>query len=220
MTRLTRRQRLTRLAAPVALATGVLALALAACALPADDAYRPIDGDLPFGLANTTTTSTTTTTLPEATTTTVQPTTTTAPTTEKIDVYFVAGSALEPVEREAPPNVTPAQVLSLLQTPPGPDETGLRTSIPAGAISGATVSKGKATVDLAASALSQAGNEQLFQIAQIVLTLTGRPNVGQVEFRVPGPTGAPVLQQVPRGNGALAPLVFREDYLNLVAPSA
>jgi spore germination protein GerM len=211
---------LVRTGVAVSLAGVVLALTLAACALPSDDAYRPIEGDLPFGLADTTTTSTTTTTLPEATTTTVQPTTTTAPTTEMVDVYFVAGSSLEPVEREGPPDVTLAQVLSLLQTPPGPDETGLRTSIPSGAISGATVARGKATVDLTPSALSQAGNEQLFQIAQIVLTLTGRPGIGQVDFRVPGPGGVLAPTNVPRGNGALAPVVTREDYLNLVSPSA
>lgn len=193
-------------------------LVVPGCGLPTDDSYRPIEAaDLPFGLADTTTTSTTTTTLPPATTTTVLPTTTTAPTTEPVNVYFVTGNFLRPVVRQSSQPVTPLQALSLLQSEP--PSSGLRTSIPAGALVAVTVARGKATVDLAPVALEvPQGQEQWFQFGQIVLSLTDLPGVGQVEFRVPGADGVPVVIQVPKGTGELAPLVTREDYVNLLAP--
>ncbi len=202
-----------------AASTFLAVLALSGCGLPTDDTYQPIDpGDLPFGLADTTTTSTTTTTIAPATTTTLLPTTTTAPTTEPVNVYFVAGNLLRPVVRQAKKPVTPLQALSLLQAePPG---AGLRTSIPAGALVAVTVAGGKATVDLAPAALEQQqGQEQWFEFGQIVLTLTDLRGIGQVEFRVPGPDGLPTLIQVPKGTGEFAPVVSRDDYLNLLAPA-
>ena len=202
------------------LAVGLLtgAAFLAGCGMPTDDAYRPIPAaNLPFGLADTTTTSTTTTTLPPATTTTtIQPTTTTAPTSAPVQVYYVAGTVLKPVERQAPLPVTPSGVLTLLQAGPSVTEGGLRTSIPAGALQAVTVTGGKATVDLAATSLDQPGQEQLFAFAQIVATLTRLPGIGQVEFRLPGPDGVPAVVPVLRAAGDTATVVSRDDYANLL----
>jgi spore germination protein GerM len=189
---------------------------LAGCGLPTDDTYKPISqDDLPFGLADTTTTSTTSTTVPPATTTTSIPSPTTTVPTEQVKLYFVAGNALRSVAVSDTPPVSPRRSLELLHSGPPPD-LGLRTSIPAGAIVAVSVAGGRATVDLAAPALEPLGQEQLFEFGQIVLTLTDRPGIGQVEFRSPGPDGTPTLIAVPKGTGELVPIVSRDDYVNLL----
>lgn len=209
--------------APLVLARLGLALAvvlLAGCGLPTDDAYKPIgQGDLPFGLADTTTTTTTSTTLAPATTTTSLPRPTTTVATEPVTLYFVAGNVLQSTVVPDRPPVTPKRALELLQAGPPPDQA-LRTSIPAGALVAVTVAGGRATVDLSAAALEPLGEEQLFLLGQIVLTLTDRPGIGQVEFRVPGADGLPAAINVPKGTGELVPFVSRDDYINLLAPPA
>lgn len=191
---------------------------LASCGMPTDDAYKPISAaDLPFGLADTTTTSTTTTTLPPATTTTtILPTTTTAPTTAPVQVYFVAGTVLRPVTRQASLPVTPPGVLTLLQAGPAVTDSGLRSSIPPESLVAVRVSGGKATVDLAPASLDQPGQEQLFAFAQIVATLTRLPGIGQVEFNLLDASGNRTVIQALRGTGDTAAVVSRDDYANLL----
>lgn len=191
---------------------------LASCGMPTDDTYKPISAaDLRFGLADTTTTSTTTTTLPPATTTTtIVPTTTTAPNTAPVQVYFVAGTVLRPVTREAGLPVTPPGVLTLLQAGPAVTDLGLRSSILPESLVAVRVRGGKATVDLSPAALDQTGQEQLFAFAQIVATLTHLPGIGQVEFNVLDAGGNRTPLSVLRGTGDTATVVSRDDYANLL----
>jgi hypothetical protein len=112
--------------------------------------------------------------------------------------------------------VTPASVLTLLQTGPDVIDAGLRTSIPAGALQAVNVSGGKATVDLAPGSLDQPGEEQLFAFAQIVATLTRLPGIGQVEFRLPDASGTLAVVNALRGTGESVPVVSRDDYANLL----
>jgi len=78
-----------------------------------------------------------------------------------------------------------------------------------------TVERGLATVDTDESLLSEISPiDQPLAIAQIVLTLTSRPGIGQVNFLV---NGEP--QAVPRGGGELAPAdqpVAYDDYATLL----
>jgi len=180
-------------------------LVLAACGLPNDGAYTPIQADaLPAGISDTTTTSTTTTTVPLATTTTAPQATTTTSTipTESVSLYYVINGRLQPVPRSLALPVAPLAALTELQK--GPEErdqpAGLRSAVPAGSIVNVGVSAGVATVDLAPVFVQlTTGTEQLpvpnvdqpLAFGQIVLTLTSMPGIGQVRFTVGGqPQGA------------------------------
>ncbi len=202
-------------AAP-ALGAAVLAgAALASCGLPADKAFKPLDRT---GLTETTTTSTTTTTIavPEPTTTVVVTTTRVKP-SEPVNLYFVSGNQLVPVVRPVRKGATLADVLALLQMPP-PADAKLRSALPAGAFVGVNLVRGLATVDVSRAVVDAtvAPQEQILDFAQIVLTLTARPGVGQVQFRAPGPNGQLAPIPVPRGRGDLAPVVTRDDYASMV----
>jgi hypothetical protein len=146
--------------------------------------------------------------------------TTTLPATEPVTVYFVNGSQLTPVVRNAPIPTSPQQALVLLQANVLPsDPAGLRSSLLPGALSHISVANGKATVDLLPAALAAAGQEQVLQFGQIVLTLTNQRGIGQVEFRAPGPDGTLAVIPVPRDTGELKPLMSREDYQSLIEPA-
>ena len=113
--------------------------------------------------------------------------------------------------------MTPPGVLTLLQAGPSVTEGGLRTVDPGRCPPGRRRSPGgKATVDLAPTSLDQPGQEQLFAFAQIVVTLTRLPGIGQVEFRLPGPDGLPAVIPVLRASGDTATVVSRDDYANLL----
>jgi spore germination protein GerM len=179
------------------------ALVLAACGLPNDDKYTPIQpDDVPFSIAETTTTSTTTTTVPPATTTTMPEATTTTIPSQAVSLFFVLNGRLQPVARPFPLPVTPQNVVDKLEAGPLEQDLppGLRSVVPANSIGVVTVSAGVATVDLSPAFVQPTTGtdqapvpnvDQPLAFGEIVLTLTSLPGVGQVRFTVAGqPQGA------------------------------
>ena len=75
--------------------------------------------------------------------------------------------------------------------------------------------RGVAQVDLAAEFAELGSDRQLLAIAQLVLTLTSRPGVGQVAFTL---DTAPI--DVPRADGTItSDPVTRADYASMLAGS-
>jgi hypothetical protein len=191
-----RRRRYRRL---VAIGTVVFAavapLSIAACSLTADDSFEFIPADeIPAGLDQTTTTTTTTTTTIPATPTvepTLPTTTVTSPVqTAPVEIYFVIG--LEQLQRQTLQlsfPVEPLQVLAQLEDGPPPDQSsvGLRTALRTNLTNGFENTDGVATIDLRGSVLNRTTpRDQNLAIAQLVLTVTRLPGVGQVRFTLDG----------------------------------
>lgn len=204
---------MTRSAAPIrVLRAAVLAAAvttagtagLAGCGIPGeDDAHVINDDDLPFGLAAD---ATTTTQLlsgaydPDAASTTVV-------------LYFPGeGGALVRVPHELSTPYTLQDVVDALSSDSGvAAAAGLRTALRPDDVGGVSVKQGVATLELDTGFLDLPFGEQRVAVAQLVLTLTQQPGVGQTEF-VTG--GEPA--QVPRGNGSMARAVSRDDYIEML----
>jgi len=201
----------------VVLAGTALTAALAVgCGVPSDKAYEPIgNGDIPFGLADSTTTSTTvasttTTTRPEATTTTLL--------SDPVNLYFVEGSRLTPVVRVLARPVLPQEVLDELQQGPQEDDLpdGVRSALLNDMLVRVALVGGTAQVDLARNVVDLTGTEQVLAFAQVVATLTERPGIGRVAFTI---AGTPVIP--PRGDGSLGTAsVACDDYLALLPADA
>lgn len=206
-TKHTRRARHT-----IRVVASVASLLLAACGPSTEDSAAPLRG-VPGELTAPTTTSTTTTS------TSIAPTATTVVETESVLLHYILGESIITVLRDLPRDPKPQAVLeSLLAGYPtsafGPD---VRSAIPRNLETTVTIERGLATVDVAGSLLTEISPiDQPLAIAQIVLTLTSRPGIGQVEFRVDGEP-----QAVPRGGGELAradePVAY-DDYAMLVSP--
>lgn len=195
-----------------AVAAMILAVVFGACGPRTQDDAAPLRG-VPDELTAPTTTSTTTTS------TSVVPTVTTVVETESILLHFILGESITTVMRKVPRNPDAQAVLeSLLAGFPssnfGPD---IRSAIPRDLKATVTIERGLATVDVEGSLLTEISPiDQPLAIAQIVLTLTSRPGIGQVEFRVDGDP-----QAVPRGGGELASAdetVAYDDYAMLMSP--
>lgn len=202
---------------------------LAACGVPGSGNFQRVD--LPADLSETT--STTSTTLPPRTTprtssapeTVASTSTTEAPTTSTnpvydVSLYFVAGPRqLTPITRQL---ASPAaqQVLTALSdgVPAGDEYAGLSTALPPAALLTVDRANGIATVGLPATFLTDTpAQDQTLAIAQIVLTLTQRPGIGQVNFTSDGRP-----QEVSRADGSLTnpgDTVVCEDY-RVLAPDA
>ena len=144
---------------------------------------------------------------------------TTAPTEAAAALYFVSGDRLKPVFRNVAADATPADVIRALVDGPTAAEIreGLRTALPESIpIRAVTVSRGVATVSLGTSASDIRSGDQALSVAQIVFTLTARPGIGRVMFKI---DGQPI--EVPDGSGALtADAVVREDFIKLAPPRA
>ena len=163
----------------------------ASCGVSADGQLEQIDSADLFGLDVTTTstsTSTTSTTLVPQTvpveTTHLATTTTIA--TDAVDLYFLDGNRLEPVSIPLARNPSPQRVVRALvdgEVLSSDVGIGLRTLLPEDLVNTAAESgTGFVTVDVAGEpfdSIDQA--DQRAAIAQIVLTLVGRPGVGQVQ---------------------------------------
>lgn len=181
----------------------------AGCSIPADGSFQEIpDSEVPFEL------SVSQTTLPEASATTLPGTDTS---TEAIDAYFISNSRVLKIVRLVASPAGPDQALATLGSldTQDPALAGLRTAIPRSFSASVSVERGVANVDSTRGLLDTLSPlDQRLAVAQIVLTLTSRPGIGQVTFSVDGtPT------DVPRGRGDLAgpltPVTF-DDYVNLV----
>lgn len=202
------------------LAASLALVVAAACGTSDDGAFQQIDSEELFGLDQATTTSTstttTTTTVPESS---VPSPTTTAPATsstipqEAIELYFLVGNRLEPVPGSLSQGASVSRVMALLEDGPPPEAgVGLRSFVPQGLSSSVRVSGlGFAEVDLAEAPFERIDQrDQRLAIAQIVLTLTRRPGVGQVQFTLDGePLAVPGEDNVQTGPGQP---VSRQDY--------
>jgi spore germination protein GerM len=217
-------------------ATAVLVCVVGACGVPGSGDFRRIDPDnLPSVLAETTTTTTTslpTTAPPEptvaptappsstsTTTTTEAPTTSTTPVFD-VALYFVAGpDSLTPITRQLASR-DPGPVLTALTdgVPAGDEYAGLRTAILPGTLLTVSVTAGTATVELPPNFITDTPpTDQPLAIGQIVLTLVGRPGIGQVRF-----TSNNEPRGVQRADGSLTnpgDAVACEDY-RVLAPLA
>jgi hypothetical protein len=188
----------------------VAVLVAAGCGVPQEDvATVTRDEDVPFDLLApaTTTTSTTTTTLPEV------------PLDRIVEVCFVQGDGVLPVERTLARRRTLDEVVEALRRGPTPEEQtlGLSTALPAPeAVGPISLAGGTVTVTLGEAFTEATAPAQLLAIAQLVCTLTGQPGVGRVQFTL---GGLPV--QVPLPDGSLAGgSVSRDDYAPLLRPGS
>ena len=186
-----------------------LVIACASCAIPAGGDFQAIpDSEVPYELSSprTTLAPTAVTTLPGSDTS-----------TEAIDAYFISNSRVLKIVRLVAAPAGPDQALATLSAldTQDPALAGLRTAIPKTFSATVSVERGVASVDSTRGLLDTLSPlDQRLAVAQIVLTLTSRPGIGQVLFSVDGvPTG------VPRGRGDLAgpltPVTF-DDYSSLV----
>lgn len=182
---------------------------LSSCAIPTDGEFQSIpDQDVPYELSapRTTLSPNASTTIPGSDTS-----------TEAIDAYFISNSRVLKIVRIVAAPAGPDQALATLSAldTQDPALAGLRTAIPRSFSATVSVERGVASVDSTRGLLeSLSPLDQRLAVAQIVLTLTSRPGIGQVLFSVDGiPTG------VPRGRGDLAgpltPVTF-DDYATLV----
>ena len=195
----------------------ILALALASCGVPEEGRFIPIEqSQVPDALVVTTTTASTTTTVaitPENTSTTVADVL-----YDSVELYFVSANRVVRSERRIVSPATPTQVLDTLLTglDAQTESAGLRSALPRGLTATIDVRRGVAKISSTAPFLSELEpSDQRLAIAQLVLTLTRRPGIGQVIFSVDG-----VDIQVPRGGGDLtAPgaAVTYDDYLAVLS---
>lgn len=156
------------------------------CGLPQSSEFEPINGDVPFGLDETTTTSTST--IPPTTidaTSTTSPSTTAAIETEDVLLFFVAGGQLTSVSVPLPRDAALAQVMAALQKgpPSGDIGTGLRSTLPTNPAILVKKDRGTAVIDLPANIFdSMPSRDQRLLFGQLVLTIGRLGGIGQVQF--------------------------------------
>lgn len=184
---------------------------LSACSVPKSGPFNEVKAnDIPFGLNSPETSA------PSTTTPVLIPTTIAGTTYEYADVFFVKVSSLVRVQIEIPSPTDLQGVFTALVTGlPDPAHSKVKTLLPAAFSANIEVVGGVANVNSKRGYLdSIKPNEQRLAIAQIVLTLTSQPGIGQVTFSVGGK-----LIGVPRGRGDIAgagtPVTF-DDYKMLI----
>jgi spore germination protein GerM len=196
--------------------TVLLFIVLSSCAVPSSGSYQKVaSADIPFGLdAPQTTLPPTTTTISDPMSTDTLP----VAVSEPVDLFYISNSKIIKVQRNVASPANPSQALSSLVEGPStsPEFVGLRTALPPTFAASVDVIRGVARVDATRAFLnSLSGLDQKLAIAQIVLTLTSRPGVGQVLFSVDGK-----LISVPRGRGdsvASGIAVTFDDYSSLIS---
>jgi len=189
-----------------------LCIVLASCAVPKSGAVDEINSkDIPFGLNSPETSA------PATTTSVVLTSPLTGSAFEQADLFFVDGSSLERVRLDIPsPTDLQGVFAALVAGLPDPAHTKVKTLLPVNFAAVIEVEGGVANVNAKRVYLdSIKPNEQRLAIAQIVLTLTSQPGIGQVTFSVGGKAIG-----VPRGRGDIAgagtPVTF-DDYKMLIA---
>ena len=196
----------------------VVFAAVSGCGVPREGDLQPLGADdLPPVLVDTTVV--TTTTLPSEGVSAVSGDSV-APATvyEPVELYFISANRAVSTTRLLVSPATPTQVLdTLLQGIRGEEaSTGLRSALPTRFSATVDTRRGVALISASAPFLSDLSpTDQRLAIAQIVLTLTRRPGIGQVSFRVDGTEIA-----VPRGAGDLTAAggtVTFDDYAVLVS---
>ena len=201
---------MNRISSPI-LITLFLSLGASACSVNSGSEFVKVDqSEIPFDLSAPETTATTTT-VPLATQTTVAGTI-----YELADLYFIKNNQLLKVQLEIGGPTNPQNVFAaLIAGLPDPAHTKVTTLLPANLTAVIDVQGGVANINLQSGILDALSpSQQRLAIAQISLTLTSQPGIGQVTFSVNGkPIG------VPRGKGDIAaagtPVAF-DDYKMLI----
>ncbi len=199
----------------------VALILLSSCGVPNTNEFTIIaDANIPFELNATTTSSSTTTTtlapdlpMPGAGTGNIPP----EIINETVELYFITANRVLATKIQIASPATTSQVLAaLIAGPPiGDAGLGLRSALSTALTATIDVSKGIANIDADAVLLDGLSPiDQRLAIAQLVLTFTSRPGVGQVVLSIEGNQIA-----IPRGRGDLAkpgtPVSF-EDYSSLL----
>lgn len=194
----------------------VTAAMLAGCGLPNESRFTPLSSDQVPDALTATSTSAPATSVPVDTETTPAPATDVL--YDPVEFYFVSANRVVRSERLIVSPATPTQVVeTLLRGLDSAAQTaGLRSALPRGINATVEVRRGIARVAAIAPFLSELEPlDQRLAIAQLVLTLTRRPGIGQVIFVVDG-----VEISVPRGGGDLTvagtPVTY-DDYLAVLS---
>jgi hypothetical protein len=187
-----------------------LGAAATACGVPAHSRAERIDaGKVPFGLAAPSPTTTSSTIPPPD-----SGILTSGDITEGVTLYFPAGPHFVAVNRTLGAPLTLNAVVDALTKGPRPEDlaASARSVIGEGDVERVTSRGGVAIVQLGAKFPELPPSEQSLGVAQLVLTLTDRPGIGQVSFML---NGQPA--DVPRANGTLdrGPL-SHDDYAALL----
>lgn len=171
-----------------------------------DEAHVLDDGQVPFDL------------LLPATTTIAPPSTVVVPAGEVETIYLVKDNAVVARTRTFDNESLNSVVIELAAAlSPAEIAEGLRTLLEGDGktplVVGVQLNNGVATVEISPSFTELDGGSQLLALAQLVLTLTAQPGVGQVAF-----TSSGVVSPVPRANGTTTgEPVSRDDYVALLA---
>lgn len=200
----------------------LLSIFLTSCGVPTSSKFVQIsDANIPFEL-NATTTSTTTTTIVVATdgdgSSSGSKNEQSAIVDESVDLYYIINNRLVATNIKIVSPATTTQVLSALVAgpPSGDTGSGLRSAIATSLQVTINVNKGIASIDANNFLLAGLSPiDQRLAIAQLVLTITSRPGIGQAQFSV---NGTPIA--IPRGRGDLSKpgeTVSYDDYVSLLA---
>ncbi len=197
--------------------------AISSCGVPSTSKVIQLSpSELPSELSEqTTTTSTTTTTILIGESVEDRRTSLPEVLAEPIELYYISANRLVATTLTIASPATTSQVLAALIAgpPPGDNGVGLRSALPLDLNAEIQISKGIVQIDTSSQFLSDLSPiDQRLAIAQIVLTFTRRPGVGQIIFTVDGESIA-----VPRGRGDLAKpgtAVSFDDYSSLLVTIA
>ena len=208
-------QRISRRAAQSLIVSVVFGLAMIGCGLPDEGRFIAISpSEIPDAFVATTVAATTTTTpIVEQSSTSIAEVL-----NESVEFYFVSANRVVRSERLIVSPATPTQVLDTLFAglDTNTETTGLRSALPRRLSATIEVRRGVASISAVAPFLSELEPlDQRLAIAQIVLTLTRRPGIGQVLFIVDGKEIA-----IPRGGGdltAVGATVTFDDYLAVLS---
>ena len=202
----------------------VVAFAASSCGVPSSSKFVAIsDSNIPFELSITTTSTTTTTTTTIAQQPDKSQTNGSAQLVENInetvDLYFISNNKVLATRIQIASPATTSQVLAALVAgpPSGNAGLGLRSALSPQLNATIQIAKGIATIDSTGFILAGLSPvDQRLAIAQLVLTFTRRPGIGQVIFSVNG-----VQIAVPRGKGDLVkpgvPVSFDDYFVLLVS---
>ena len=198
----------------------LLAASMNSCGVPTASEFVQIpDASIPFELNLTSTTTTTTTPIDayQNSSGSNSQDELSEIANETVDLYFITNSQLVATKIQIVSPATTAQVFSaLVSGPPSGDAgLGLRSAIASSLQAEISISKGLVRIeanDFLLAGLSPI--DQRLAIAQLVLTFTSRPGIGQAIFSVNG-----LMIAVPRGPGDLSkpgePVSY-DDYTSLL----
>jgi len=200
----------------------LLVLTITSCGVPREGEVIAIPmSELPLELNQQPTTTTTSTTVAENASAKESQQPASEVLSEPVELYYISDDRLVATTQSIVSPATTSQVLAaLIAGPPiGDNGRGLRSALPNNLNAEIEISKGVAQINTTSEFLNGLSPiDQRLAIAQLVLTFTRRPGVGQVTFTVDGQSVA-----VPRGRGDLAKpgsTVSFDDYSSLIVAIA